>query len=125
MRNAQGRSLDWKDKALCRSATGIPLDAWKVERSDGKKLKGVPAEAWIALALENCAICTVQYDCTRFALAVEERWHTWGVDIRDLKWMQKNRELAERIIDIAETQGVPVQVAVRSVRERSHDMLRA
>jgi len=114
---AQGQRLGWKDQAKCRSATGVPLQAWKIDRKDrGDNLAGRPAQAWISLALAICETCPVQWDCTRFALAVGERWHTWGVDIDDLRWL-KDRDDAVTIIEWAERQGVSVQVAVRRVQD--------
>ena len=116
MKRAQGLKLEWKEAAKCRSVEGHMRQAWMIKRGDkGPKLQGLPAEAWINLAVEVCATCAVQWDCTRFALAVDERWHTYGLDIVDLLWL-KDRPNALRIIDTAEAQGVPVQVAVRRVR---------
>lgn len=116
MRCAQGQNLDWKSGAKCRNAAGVPMMAWHVDRKDSKtKLMGRPATAWIALALAICETCPVQWDCARFALAVGEKWHTWGMDVDDLRWLSTQRE-ADRVVSMAEEHGVPVQVAVRRYR---------
>lgn len=118
MRAAQGQSLQWKERAACRSPRGVPKFAWTVEEKEkGPQLLGRPAEAWIALALQTCRTCPAQYDCVRFALAVKEQHNTWGINLRDLLALHR-LDGAGGIVDWAESRGVPVQDAVASALHR-------
>jgi hypothetical protein len=114
MRSAQGQKLDWKAEARCRPSNrpGLPDFAWTVVESDsGPLLLGRDAETWIEMALMICRSCPAQYDCARFALATDERFGTWAMPLEDLKLLKKQRG-RDRILDIAEANGMPVQEAV-------------
>lgn len=118
MRKVEGADRSWVERAKCKTNTqgGRPGFAWTVDRRDGR-IQGLKAERWVALAVTICKACDAQYDCARFAIQVEERWHTWGMDIEDLKWLQRRAD-AGAIIDAAEDVGVPVSDAVVSIRAR-------
>lgn len=115
MQRAAGVKRDFMLHGKCRVGQhSLPREAWTMDRKD-KALQGEEPETWIRLALTICQSCPVQYDCTRFALQVDERWGTWGVDIIDLQWM-KHTKRGPEIIDAAEALGVSVHVAVRNAQ---------
>lgn len=76
----------------------------------------------IAIALEYCKICPAQYDCARFALRTAPSaayvFGTWGVEQKTLRWLKKQGDEGLVVIDEAESQGVPVQVAGRAAKRR-------
>lgn len=114
MRGAQGQSRSWTEDARCRRNPNVPQFAWTVMESDsGPLLLDRPAETWIAMALLVCRACPAQYDCARFAIAADERFGTWAMPLDHLKRL-KQSPWKERIIDVAEDLGTPVQVAVES-----------
>ena len=72
----------------------------------------------IDLALEYCKACPVQYQCSRYALNTAPSssyiWGTWGAPMPDLRWIKHHG--LEHVIDDAERDGVPVQVALKQAR---------
>jgi len=112
-----GVSVEWQGRAKCKSNEhDVPRFAWTVGRSDkGEQLQGIPPERWIALARTICESCEAQYDCVRFAMQVDERYNTWGLDIEDLRWLVK-QTYAKALVDMAEETGVSVHQAVQRAR---------
>jgi hypothetical protein len=112
-----GVSVSWQGRAKCKSTEhDVPRFAWTVGRTDkGEQLQGIAPERWIALARTICESCAAQYDCVRFAMQVDERYNTWGLDIEDLRWLIK-QAYARQLVETAEEMGVSVHQAVQRAR---------
>lgn len=112
-----GVDTKWQGRAKCKSTEhNVPRFAWTVARNDkGGQLQGFEPERWIALARTICESCAAQYDCVRFAMAVDERYNTWGVEIEDLHWLKK-QTYALPLVAEAEAVGVSVHQAVQRAR---------
>jgi len=117
---------EWQREAVCRghNKPGSPFkDAWTTEPSsmhilgEGPGAKVVSGQMLIDIALTFCAMCPVQWDCTTWALDVEERIGTWGITYDDLGWLRLQRS-PHRIVEAARAKEIPVQVYVASRRHR-------
>jgi hypothetical protein len=116
---ALGVSRDWTDEARCRRpGQRDARSLWLVSSGEvldfgGSRYTGANL---IQLALLTCLGCPVQWQCTRFALETWPNWGTWGVDISGLRWLKKRKAMGSALLDKAEEDGVPVQVAVGAAR---------
>lgn len=117
IRLALGLDLEWKVKGLCRHDNGDTNIAWRVAPSDRVDVGGsryVGAEL-IAYAEAVCELCPAQWSCARYALESEALFGTWGMDYEKLEWLRRQgNSLA--VIDAADAEDVPVQVAVNRLR---------
>lgn len=119
------------ERAACRMQRGALYQAWHTMKGEFVGENGViyenkvsapegvtviPGRKMIALALEHCKICPLQWDCVSASVRAGEYVGTWGVVLDDLIWL-KGFFLAEELIEKAREHNVPVQVAVRSARE--------
>ncbi len=77
----------------------------------------VKGSALQAMAVLECSMCAVQWDCIRFALSVDEPVGVWGMTEDDRDWLARQPDAA-RIVNRAEAAGRPIQFAVVSVRRR-------
>ncbi len=106
-------------KALCRTVNDTPKLAWVAEPS-GKYRLGENAyrgEKLIEMALTVCAVCPVQWTCARAAIDGDERAGTWAAPMADLRWLRAAHPKQWRtIVDVAEAEGIPVHVAIRTAR---------
>ena len=123
VRLAYDQSLDWRAQGACRGYDGELRLAWSVLPKEEIVMgSSVYLGAHlIALALEYCKVCPVQYSCARYALNTAPShtyiWGTWGAPMNDLRWL-KRTGIGDDVIDDAEARGVPVQVAVSETRRR-------
>lgn len=102
--------VTWQKQALClgHNKPGSPFQhAWTTDSDP----------TLIEVALTFCQMCPVQWDCTTWALDVEERTGTWGISYDDLLWLRKRR-FPYRLIEEARGRGEAVQVAVSARRHR-------
>lgn len=121
VRLAYDHSLEWRAEGRCRGYDGQLRLAWSIlpkeEVAFGDSV--YLGSELIALALEFCRGCPVQYDCARYALRTAPShtyiWGTWGAHMADLRWA-KRTEVGEAVIDRAEAEAVPVQVALTEAR---------
>ena len=121
VRLAYDQSLAWRAEGHCIGLGGELRLAWSVLAKEeivvgdsvylGAQL--------IDLALEYCKACPVQYHCSRYALNTAPSssyiWGTWGAPMADLRWV-KQHDLGY-VVDDAERDGVPVQVALKQARK--------
>ena len=116
----------WMGEAACagHNRPGSPFQhAWttapfeKHVIGEGDGAKRVTGDMLIEVALTFCAMCPVQWDCTEWALLVEEPGGTWGISYDDLEWLRRQpKPLA--IVEQARVREVAVQVAVHTRRRR-------
>lgn len=126
MNAAMGVDKTWAEQAMCRrSETSDISVAWRI--SEGEEFRigesVYKASELIALALQICERCPVQWDCARFAIIVGEDACTWGMRLQDLRKLREwDNGLA--LIEKARAEETPVQQIVRRVK-RKHDRLSA
>lgn len=123
-----GKPIGWHEGARCRDERaprakaikggGYP-SVWLVEpdrkyRFGPDILKGDQLQAMACL---ECSLCSVQWDCARFAVAVVEPMGVWAMMPEDREWLQGQPDV-DRIIQRAESAGRPIQFAVTSLRRR-------
>ncbi len=120
------KPIGWHDEARCRSDAisrasskkgGLP-SLWLVKTDEtyvfvGRRTSGAKL---IELALLECAMCPVQWDCARFAVQVREPLGTWAMSIEDREWLQDQPIDADVFIKQAESDCRPIQHAVRDAR---------
>lgn len=110
----------WMRKGLCRTGK-LPVEAWICGENGDMELGGkqVSCAEVTKMAAMICQTCPAQWDCTRFAVIVEEAWGTWGCRIRHLRWLQEDIESwdAMLILDDAQAAGIPVEIAVRDAKK--------
>jgi Transcription factor WhiB len=112
--------LTWQAEGKCRNYDGELRVAWSILPKEEITFGSSTylGAHLIAIALEYCRVCPVQYDCARYAVQTAPShtyiWGTWGASMNDLRWLKRQGSTA--IVDDAETHGVPVQVALREAR---------
>ena len=109
----------WMPHGLCKTGK-LPAKAWKCGENGTMELRGreVKCSEVTSMAVMVCQTCPVQWDCVKFAVQVGEEWGSWGCHIRYLRWLQGLDEAdAILIIDDAQAEGVPVEVAVRDAKK--------
>lgn len=120
---AMGVGREWMSDGRChgwgrRTENADNPNPWFVANnenftlSDGTVLKGAEL---VKYALITCAGCEAQYDCARFAVRTNVDVGTSSMGITSLRWLQKQGDW-ERIVDIAELATIPIQVAVKTLR---------
>lgn len=119
---AYGFDIGWQKQAVCRghNKPGSPFQhAWTSEPADKLLVDGqrITGAQLIEIALTFCQMCPVQWDCTTWALDVEERTGTWGIPYEDLVWLRTQRH-PYQLIETARARGEAVQVAVTRRRRR-------
>ena len=116
----------WAEGAQCTDANGKLRYAWTVLANEtielGDSVYG--GNELIALALEYCRVCPVQWQCASFAVATapkpEQLWGTWGADMVELRWLKRQGPLVtDALIGQAEATATPVQVAVHAARDQA------
>lgn len=123
-RKGHGKPIGWKAGARCKAerATvtapkGGTVSIWLVEDFETYQVGDatISGDQLIGVALTLCALCSAQWDCASFAVAVDEDFGVWGMSLADLLWLRK-RGNATEIIERARYEGQPVQYAVRDAR---------
>ena len=117
--SAVGAPRDWMKQAKCRALQGrIARRPWTAHRIDVVRVGRwtYRGEELIAYALLVCQSCPVQWECARFAMTTWENWGTWAMGISDARWLHDQPDHSA-LIDKAQDDGVPVQVAVSSARQ--------
>lgn len=113
IRAAFGLDRSWTERAACRDyPIGQRTDGktpWHVDWGD--RLNGVSGREIVKTALIICHGCAAQYDCARYAVEGLCCAGTWAMPLSSLEWLQRQPD-ALGMIDKAERQGVPVQIAV-------------
>ena len=122
--------IGWKAEAACSRdrAPAVPAGGrkggtpsiWLVDPQE-RYLFGdttVRGDQLTEVALGECSMCPVQWDCASFAVMADEPWGTWGMLLDDLEWL-KRQTFAETLIRNAEVRGQPVQFAVASQRRQN------
>lgn len=119
IRVALGLDLEWKVKGLCRYDNGATNIAWRVAPSDRIAVGGakyVGAEL-IAYAEAVCELCPAQWACARYAIETEQQFGTWAMSMESLSWLRSSGGVDPLVlIDHADSEDVPVQVAVSRLR---------
>lgn len=114
---AFGLDRSWMDGAECRRyavSRNLLRTPWHVGRDevfDGD-IKG---RELIKAALMICSSCAAQYACAEYAVKGLICGGTWGMDIGDLRWLQKQPDSLE-LIEVAAGECLPVQVAITRTR---------
>jgi hypothetical protein len=116
----------WAEGAQCTDANGKLRFAWTVLANETVTLgdSAYSGSELIALALEYCRACPVQWECAAFAIhtapKAEQLWGTWGADMVDLRWLHRpGPAVADAVIAAASASATPVQVAVHSARDEA------
>jgi hypothetical protein len=118
MAAAVGVSREWISQALCIDEDGQSIRLWHVNRNDwvkvgpGPKVKG---EKFVEMALLVCHGCPVQWHCARFAVLTNAQACTWAAPLEDIQWLGRQPDW-EVVLDVAEEDQLPVQVAIRRLR---------
>lgn len=117
-----GRDRSWMTEGLCRTTKNVPAEFYTVSEkatvpiveADGATLTVIHISGNDAqrLAADQCMECSVQWECARWAIEVEEEAGVWAMKTRLLRWLQ-GRPDATAIIDTARVHHQPVQVAVQ------------
>jgi hypothetical protein len=112
--SAVGASRDWMAQGKCRAIQGrIARRPWTAHRNDVIHVGRwtYRGEELIAYALLICRNCPVQWDCARFAMTTWENWGTWAMKKSEATWLHAQPD-HPALIDKAQEDGVPVQIAV-------------
>jgi hypothetical protein len=116
----------WAEEARCTDSNGKLRFAWTVLANESIELgdSTYDGSSLIALALEYCRVCPVQWECAAFAIHTspkpEQLWGTWGADMVDLRWLKRQGPIvADAVLAEASCSQTPVQVAVHSARAES------
>jgi hypothetical protein len=120
-----GRPIGWRSDARCKdieqpraaASDGSRVTPWLATTGEtyvfvGRRTAGAKL---IEMALLECAMCRVQWDCASFGVSVGEPVGVWAMSIEDRRWLQRQSE-PDLIIKQAEADGQPVQFAVRDLR---------
>jgi hypothetical protein len=115
-----GIDQGWRPAALCHGQQfcGCKMSvAWTIAPHEKFAIGGSTylGEELIALALQICGRCPVQWECAAFAIATDQRWGTWGMSIDDLHWLHRSKRAAT-ILRRSQFAGEPVQVSVAAAR---------
>lgn len=121
IRKAFGHSRVWMDDAACHPLIRDPELShmtWMVPFGETRVVDGVrySGEMMESIALPICHECPQQWLCTRWAIEVDERTGTWGLPFKQLLWLKKQPD-ALSIVDTARVHNIPIQKAVRIVRD--------
>jgi hypothetical protein len=119
IRRGFGKDRSWVDRAKCRNNENLPGFAWTIEVRDsrmmGKPPKRVTARALHRLALKECLLCPVQWECAKYAIDTDAVVGVWGARLEDLRWLACHSEWRD-ILVLAKEHAVPVQtIAQRSI----------
>jgi hypothetical protein len=114
--------LSWAKEGKCQTSDGQPKAAWTILPREkvrlGKEL--VEGKVLIAMAVEVCRGCPVQWDCARHALDSAPNgdyiWGTWGARMEDLRWAKRLGAVGVELIEAARLAREPVQVVLRDAR---------
>jgi hypothetical protein len=119
IRRAHEADRTYYSQAMCRSLTDTPKIAWLAE-SGHKYTYGnhtYRGSKLIELALQGCAMCPVQWDCTRTAIEAGEMAGIWGDTLDRVRWL--GRRYPTRYVDVLEmarSTGVTVQKTIRHLQ---------
>lgn len=121
IRKAFGRDRSWMYEGLCHVSQrppGTPALAWVIPAGEHRVIDGVEhnGDVMQAIALPICDKCPQQWLCTRWAVDVDERTGTWGIAYKQLVWLKKQPD-ATTIVDAARVNAIPIQYAVKKVRD--------
>lgn len=121
IRKAFGHDRTWMSDGACHPShrdPEVPQMAWKVPAGETRVVDGVKyvGEIMEKVALRVCDHCPQQWLCTRWAVDVDERTGTWGVSYKNLVWLKKQTDNVQ-IIDTARIHNIPIQQALKIVRE--------
>ena len=123
---SHGHDTDWTEQAKCKGKSGAVdspwFNAWFIEPNAKQRIGDVMVrgEELIKVALDICMHCPVQWDCTTWALEVEEPQGTWGLPFEDLRWLRKHYTDPAGVIARAEQLSEPVQVFVKRLRAKAN-----
>lgn len=116
----------WAEGAQCTDANGKLRYAWTVLANESIELgeSVYSGSDLIALALEYCRVCPVQWQCAAFAVATapkpEQLWGTWGADMVELRWLKRQGPVVtDAVLGHAEVTSTPVQIAVHTARDQA------
>lgn len=125
-----GLDESWKERARCRGASRRPgrQKIWFLEDGDPglgvdgaedlprRKITG-PQLAQMALA--ECAICPVQWDCVSYAIKGRQEHCVYAVRATDRKFLRKEfPKTWEDEVEQARAEGVSVRILVVRLRAR-------
>ncbi len=135
IRAAHGLDRAWWDAAKCRQweppdDAGPLLGPWRDRRYRGPSIWQVEWDqeiSWeghetirgqhlIALAVLICEGCPAQWDCATYAVRGLMQGGTWATTPRNVRWLVDEADAPLDLIEAARSEGVPVNVAVRSAR---------
>jgi len=124
-----GVPIGWRKDAPCSrrrtkafttggTRKGGEPSVWLVEPQERYKFGDgtVSGEQLLEVALGQCSLCPVQWDCASAAVEADEPWGVWGMTYDDLEWV-KRRADAEGFIRDAQRRGQPIQFAVSHARQ--------
>lgn len=112
--------LSWSKDGKCRTS-GQGNTPWTILPKEtitlGKDV--VEGKVLIAMALEVCRGCPVQWDCARHAIESAPHdyyiWGTWGAKMEDLRWLKRQADGLDRLGQ-ASNNHEPVQVMIKRQR---------
>lgn len=109
----------YRDAACRQKHDGTPGLAWTAElkRSYQVGPNVFSGHKLIQMACIICKGCPVQWDCARAAIVASEPVGTWADKHENIAWLGKRSDW-KRILDRAEHEQTPVQVAIRNTRSR-------
>jgi hypothetical protein len=123
IRRAFGVSREWMARSLCRDRrSGVVAKAWTIEETESLDIGGSvhAGRKLVQMALEVCARCPVQWECTEYAIETDACAGTWGVRLSDVRFLSR-RPLWKSELRAARREGVPVQTLASLLR--AHDRM--
>jgi len=125
-----GVPIGWRKEAPCSrrrtkafttggTRKGGEPSVWLVEPQERYKFGDttIRGEQLLRVALGQCSLCPVQWDCASAAVEADEPWGIWSMSFEDLEWV-KRRSDPEGFIRDAQLRGQPVQFAVAHARQQ-------
>jgi Transcription factor WhiB len=118
-----GVPIGWKAEARCgRQRAGMTAlslrkggepSFWCVEPFETYRVGNdrVSGAQLLEIALGECSLCPVQWDCASAAVQADEPWGVWGMSFEALEWV-KHLPSPETFIRSAERRHKPIQFAV-------------
>ena len=119
MRRAAEADRSYYPQAACRTTGNTPRLAWTAEAGRKYKVGNMTYRGarLIELALEACRYCPVQWDCASTAIEAHESAGTWSDTIENVRWLGRQKNEHEKLIDMARSTGVPMQRAIVMLRD--------
>lgn len=120
-----GKPIGWHAEARCRdneqprasSKRGAQVSPWLAKADETYVFvdRLTPGAQLVEMALIECSLCAVQWDCAAFAVTVREPVGIWGMSFEDRTWLQDESDPVGFIRD-AQAAGRPIQFAVRDAQ---------